>query len=110
MRAFRKRRSDTLFAQIAAVSIFTVCVVFSSTAKAAEYDLSSRSYLNLYERETVAGQTEQFAPLYEYLSLDVWEIGKRDLSFHLYGWGRLDLGDESRGGDTNGDLSSAYLQ
>ncbi len=110
MRAFRKCRNRTLFAHITAVSIFAVCTIFSATGKAAEYDLSSRSYLNLYERETVAGQTEQFASLYEYLSLDVWEIGERDLSFHLYGWGRLDLGDESRGGDTNGDLSSAYLQ
>ncbi len=110
MGAFAKYRRRTFFAPIAAVVVAAACITLSTSAAAAEYDLNSRTYLYLYERDQVVGETQKFAPLYEYLSLDVWEVGNPDLSFHFYGWGRLDLADESRGSSTNGNLSSAYLQ
>jgi hypothetical protein len=94
----------------AAVTAFTIFAISSHPVLAAEYDLNSRTYLYLYERDQVVGDTLQYAPLYEYLSLDVWEVGNPDLSIHFYGWGRLDLGEETRGSGTNGSLSSAYLQ
>lgn len=87
-----------------------VVAAWTCPVLAAEYDLSSRTYLYLYERDQAVGDTLRYAPLYEYLSLDVWEVGRPDLSFHFYGWGRLDLGEETRGGSTNGSLSSAYFQ
>ena len=81
-----------------------------SVAVAAEYSLSSRSYLYLQERDNAIDPNDHLAPLYEYLSLDLWNLKEANLSFHSYGWGRLDLADESAGGRTSGYISSAYLQ
>lgn len=82
----------------------------SATSGAAEFSLSSRTYL-LYFRQDVTGGTEQtFAPAYEYLSGDAQNLGGVPLSFHFYGWGRLDLADETGTGNRSGDLGSAYVQ
>jgi len=78
--------------------------------RAAEINLSSRTYLLYYEREVAGGDDQQFAPLYEYLSGSARELGGMPLSFHFYGWGRIDLADDTDDDGTGGDLASAYLQ
>lgn len=78
--------------------------------RAAEINLSSRTYLLYYEREVAGGDDQQFAPLYEYLSGSARELGGMPLSFHFYGWGRVDLADDTDDDGTGGDLASAYLQ
>ncbi len=77
---------------------------------AAQVHLSSRTYLLYYERDLPGGETRTFAPLYEYLSADAGELGGHPVSFHFYGWGRQDLGDDSGTGDRTGELGSAYLE
>jgi len=77
---------------------------------AADITLSSQTYLLFYEREVVGGEKNKFAPLYEYLSGDAGNLGGNPLSFHFYGWGRLDLADDTDDNGYAGDLGSAYLQ
>jgi hypothetical protein len=77
---------------------------------AADITLSSRTYLLYYEREVTGGSDKEYAPLYEYLSGDVSNLGGNPLSFHFYGWGRLDLADDTDDDGRGGDLASAYLQ
>ena len=81
---------------------------FPSQAVSAEYELESSTLLHIYENDTLPGEN-RFASLYEYLDLSVYGLGSHDLSFFLYGWGRLDLADDP-GSNSNGNLSSAYLQ
>lgn len=76
----------------------------------ADITLSSRTYLLYYEREFPGAEDRQFAPLYEYLSGDASGLGDMPLSFHFYGWGRLDLGDDTDDDGRGGDLASAYVQ
>jgi len=79
-------------------------------ARAAEIHLSSRTYLLHYERDLSGGQTQTFTPLYEYLSADAGELGGHPVSFHFYGWGRQDLGDDTGSGNRTGELGSAYIE
>ncbi len=85
-------------------------IIFPETTRAADLDLSSKTYLHLYQRDIPGGKTSDFAPLYEYLSADAVNIGGAPFSFHFYGWGRVDLGDETSSERTTGELGSAYLQ
>ncbi len=85
-------------------------VLLPAPCRAAEINLSSRTYLLYYEREVAGGDDQQFAPLYEYLSGSARELGGMPLSFHFYGWGRVDLADDTDDDGTGGDLASAYLQ
>ncbi|MGE5189430.1 MAG: hypothetical protein ACM3NF_05180 [Gemmatimonadota bacterium] len=79
-------------------------------SRGAEVSLSSRTYALYYERDVPGGETQHFAPLYEYLSGDARGLGGRPFSFHFYGWGRQDLADDSGTGPRSGDVGSAYLQ
>ncbi len=76
----------------------------------ARVDITSETYLYLYERDIPLGTDKQLAPLYEYVSGDIYDFRGEAYSLHFYGWGRLDLGDETGSGRTAGDLSSFYLQ
>jgi hypothetical protein len=79
-------------------------------ASAADLSLSSKTYLLFYEREFSGAQKDKYAPLYEYLSTDAYNIGGKPVSFHFYGWGRVDLGEDSGDNGTAGDVGSLYLE
>lgn len=92
------------------VALFLPGTLCPGASRAADLAFSSKTYLLLYQRDVPGGKTGDFAPLYEYLSGDAGNLGGAPFSFHFYGWGRMDLGDETGGGRTSGDLGSAYLQ
>jgi hypothetical protein len=75
-----------------------------------DLDLQSSTYLHLYQEDQITGPDADYAPLYEYLSLDLWETGRPEFSFHLYGWGRTDLADQSGSDTGDGHLSSAQIR
>ena len=85
-------------------------LLFADTAPAADLSVSSKTYGLLYEREQAGGQKDRYAPLYEYLSADAANLGGKPLSFHFYGWGRVDLGEDSGSGSTSGEVGSVYLE
>ena len=70
-------------------------LLFAGTAPAADLSVSSKTYGLLYERERAGGQKDRYAPLYEYLSADVGNLGGKPLFFRFSGWGRVDLGEDS---------------
>jgi len=79
--------------------------------QAADITLSSRSYLLSYQRDVTGGDDKNYVPLYEYLSADASNLGDMPISFHFYGWGRVDLADDTNDDNGyNGDLGSAYFQ
>jgi len=85
-------------------------LLFAGTAPAADLSLSSKTYGLAYERETTGGQKDRYFPLYEYLSADAANLGGKPLSFHFYGWGRGDLGEDSGSDSTSGEIGSIYLE
>lgn len=84
---------------------------------AADFRIVSDTILRGFERDTRGGE-DVVVPLYEYLQADVGVEGEQPLTFHLYGWGRLDLAGsdyfENRfiggGDDAAGELLYGYLQ
>ncbi|HEY5764631.1 MAG TPA: hypothetical protein VIS30_01250 [Candidatus Deferrimicrobiaceae bacterium] len=93
-----------------AVLLLILPILFPALGGAAEITLSSRTYLLYSERDVPGGRAQNFAPLYEYLSGDARNLGGHALSFHFYGWGRIDLADDTDEDGRSGDLASAYLQ
>jgi len=84
--------------------------VLPAPCRAAEVNLSSKTYLLYFEREVTGGDDQKFAPLYEYLSGSARELGGMPLSFQFYGWGRIDLEDDTDGDGRAGEVASAFLQ
>lgn len=87
-----------------------VLLLLPAPSPATQVNLSSRTYLLYFERDLTGGETRTFAPFYEYLSADANELGGYPVSFHFYGWGRQDLGDDTGTGNRTGELGSAYLE
>lgn len=79
-------------------------------SRAADLTLSSRTYLLFYQRDLPDVGDRNFAPLYEYLSGNANSIGGAPVSFHFYGWGRVDLGHDTDDDGRGGALASAYLE
>ena len=94
---------------VAAVSL-VLSALPTGPATAAEVTLSSKTYGLLFEREFAGGRKDRYAPLYEYLSADAANLGGRPLSFHFYGWGRVDLAEQTGAGKTTGEIGSLYLE
>lgn len=90
------------------ILLFAISSVTSSSA--AEVSISSDSYLFYFERDVAKGGSFDFVPFYEYISADVGNLKDRPVSFHINGWGRIDLGDNQGGSSNTGDLSSAFFR
>ncbi|AAR36098.1 hypothetical protein KVP06_13690 [Geobacter sulfurreducens] len=79
-------------------------------AGAADVAVDATTLIRLEERSVPGFKDETLAPATQFLGIDVEKLADGNLSFHLYGWGRLDLADKSTdGGSTDGDLAYAYL-
>lgn len=94
---------------IVAISLLLPLLV-AGTAPAADLFLSSKTYGLFYQRELPGGEKDRYAPLYEYLSADAANLGGKPLSFHFYGWGRVDLAEPSGSGRTSGEIGSLYME
>jgi hypothetical protein len=92
-----------------AAALLLLAALLPTPSRSADIALSSKTYLHIYERD-IPGNDQQYAPLYEYLSADARGLGGTAFSFHFYGWGRLDLRDDTGSDSTSGELGSAYLQ
>ncbi len=110
MRDARHGVAPRLFLGLCSAALLLLPAVLPAPCRAADITLSSRTYLLFYEREVVGGETNKFAPLYEYLSGDASDLGGKPLAFHFYGWGRLDLADDTDDKGYGGDIGSAFLQ
>ncbi len=102
-----KRESRLMFVLI--VAFFSVFVILQSLFPLASeaLTLNGESSTYLYFRE--ATDKSKIVPLYEYLDLNLDNIGDNRISFHSSGWGKADLDDKSYGKRFDVDLSYAYL-
>lgn len=79
------------------------------TAFAVDYQVGSSSYFFFSRDRNVNSANNFYLPLYEYLNVDVSNLGAPSVSIHASGWGRTDF--TSRGGDRgDGELLYGYFQ
>lgn len=94
-----------------AVTCLILCTGLPTLARSAEIHLTSETYFRYFERNTAVTNNAAVAPFYEYLQGDVGALKAKGLSFHLYGWGRMDLaGNGYYSDDSDGELLYGYLE
>ncbi len=78
---------------------------------AAEFIFDSETRVRVFERDTSDEDDALIVPAYEYLRLDAGNLGEKGLSFHLYGWGRIDFGEDGYfEEDSAGELLYGYFE
>jgi hypothetical protein len=78
---------------------------------AADVTIDSSTLLGIGQRDISGFAKETLLPATEFLGLSAEKLGDGNLSLHLYGWGRADLGDKSFNDDKYaGSLTYGYLQ
>jgi hypothetical protein len=77
----------------------------------ADYAVDATSILGFAKRDVIGADKQTLMPATQFLGLDVDKLADGNLSLHLYGWGRVDLADDSYNtSKTAGNLTYGYLQ
>jgi len=80
-------------------------------AGAAKLKVTSDTLVRVFERDTTEGEDKEVVPGYEYLQVDYGSLQEKGLSFHLYGWGRLDFASSGYyDKDNAGELLYGYFE
>ncbi len=91
--------------------LICACLLCPSLALATDVSFKSETLLRMMERDTDKGTDKTVLPAYEYVQADLGALGNENLSFHFYGWGRLDLADSAYYEDTEeGEILYGYLE
>ncbi len=82
-------------------------------SRAADLEVDGTTLFRIEQRSAPGFNKQSILPATQYLGMDVSRIGGKDLSFHFYGWGRLDLADKSgestTARSTDGNFTYGYL-
>ncbi len=99
-----------LLSRLLCLSLFAlICAPLQISA--AELTVQSETLIRTFQRDTQSQNDAAVIPAYEYLKVDVGNAGEPGLSFHAYGWGRLDLADNDYfEKSSSGELLYAYLE
>jgi hypothetical protein len=85
------------------------CLLAPGWVHAGSLEVTSESSLALFERDTGTDSDSTLVPFYEYLGVN-YTTDVEGLSFHGYGWGRLNLGDNDYYRDeSDGEFLYGYL-
>lgn len=89
-----------------------LATLMSVCAWGQEVSLYSTTLAQVWKQETPGFDKATFTPATQYLGIDATRLGSDNLSLHLFGWGRTDLGDASAfdGSKFGGYLSYGYLR
>lgn len=97
-----------IFSRLFAVAYLLAlpCTLFG-----ADISVDSTSMLRFERRDINGASRQDLFPATQFLGLDLEKLGDGNLSAHIYGWGRADLGDKSFNNDRyNGSITYGYLQ
>lgn len=93
------------------LGLVAILGLISSSALSGSIDVNSETVVRTFSRSTGSGTSSQVAPVYEYLKLDVEGLGVKELSLHVYGWGRFDAADSGYYDKrSDGSLMYGYLE
>ncbi len=88
-----------------------LAVLASTAGWSQDVNVQSLTIAQLWTEKTPGFDKNTFTPATEFLGIDAARLGSESLSLHLFGWGRVDLGERSTPrGTSGGDLSYGYLE
>jgi len=80
----------------------------------ADMSIDASTVVRVEERRSPGFSKQLIVPATQFLGLDAENLATKGLSMHFYGWGRLDLADESAESNTprktDGNFTYGYLQ
>jgi hypothetical protein len=78
---------------------------------ATEVAVDSNTIVRIEQRDVIGSDKQNILPATQFIGLDADRLADMDLSFHFYGWGRVDLGDKSFNDDySDGGFTYGYLR
>jgi len=90
---------------------FISLLALPGAALAADISIDSTTMVRFSQLDVSGGDKQDITPATQFLGLDAKGLGNGNLSLHLHGWGRVDLGETSYGDSKSaGDLSYGYLR
>lgn len=84
-------------------------LLLPTLASAIETSVSGTTLIRVEQRSLPGFDKQNLMPATQYLSLETRGIADSDLSFHLSGWGRLDIADNSTSKSSDGSFDYGYL-
>jgi len=97
--------------KILASTIVFLVSLLPTLSMATDAAINSTTLFRFEERSIPEFNKQTLVPATQFLGADLDRIGDENLSFHFYGWGRLDLADKSTDGSkSDGDLTYGYLR
>lgn len=95
--------------RLAACLALTV-LLFPAATAIADVGAYGTTLIRFEERSIPGYDKQRVAPATQFLGIDADKVGDQNLSIHFYGWGRVDLDNQSTAGSrTDGDLTYGYL-
>ncbi len=92
------------------IPIFSL-LLLSGVAQSAEISVDSTTMVRFSQRDVTGGDKQDVRPASELIGLDATRLGDGNLSLHIHGWGRADLGETSYGDSKSAaDLSYGFLR
>lgn len=95
------------------VRLIPACLLlaFPGAALSAEISVDATSIVQFEQRADQGVPKKDIVPATQFLGLDAAKLGDGNLSLHVSGWGRGDIGDKSYNNDQfAGSLTYGYLQ
>ena len=93
------------------LTVVAVACAAPAIAAAADLGANGTTMVRFSEQNTPGFDKKTLAPATQYLGLSATGLADGNLSLNFYGWGRVDLADQSTNeGKSDGTVSSAYLR
>ncbi len=88
---------------------FLLCA--STAASAMDISVDTTTILRFEQRDVIGLAKRNLEPATQIIGLEINKLADGNLSLHLHGWGRADLGDKSfNDSATAGNLTYGFLQ
>lgn len=90
-------------------NVVLLATLLTATAGAQDVSVYGTTMAQMTKQDGFDKNT--FAPATQFLGIDATGLGTEALSLHLFGWGRVDLADQSQvDGKSGGDLTFGYVK
>lgn len=91
--------------------VVLLATLMSASAWGQEVSLYGTTLAQQWKQDAPGFDKATFTPATQYLGIDATKVGSENLSLHLFGWGRTDLGEAtSPDGKRGGSLTFGYAR